>query len=111
MSPFPDAVAAAAAGRQVPGTPIPIHAIASIVSRLTRKRTGPHAADPGACTAEEPRHRAVNERFEHVERRVSELDTRTATAHRELQDTIRALTAHRGRLFERDLVDLERHVF
>lgn len=31
--------------RQVPGTSIPIHAIASIVSRLTRKRTGPHAAE------------------------------------------------------------------
>ncbi len=57
----------------------------------------------------------MNERFEQLDRRVSELDTRTTTAHRELQDSIRERTVHlvqhgslvaRVRLRERDIVDI-----
>jgi hypothetical protein len=63
---------------------------------------------------------AMNERFEQVERRVTELDVRTATGHRALEDSIRALTAHlvhhgslaaRVGLCERDIVDIKRQMF
>jgi predicted nucleic acid-binding Zn-ribbon protein len=62
---------------------------------------------------------AQNERHERFEKRMNEIDTRSAAAHRELQDTLAPLIAQLGQhgslaaritLCERDLADLRKRV-
>ena len=62
---------------------------------------------------------ATHERFDRGERRATEIDTRTAASHQELQDTIGQLMAQIGQhgslaariaLCERDIVDIKRRV-
>jgi hypothetical protein len=62
---------------------------------------------------------AQNERYERFEKRMNEIDTRSAASHRELQDTVGQLMAQIGQhgslaaritLCERDIVDLKKHV-
>ena len=62
---------------------------------------------------------AQNARFEHVAQRMVEIDARSTTSHRALQDTITQLVGQIGQhgslvarisLCEHDIVDLKRHV-